>query len=263
MKTVFKPILIGALIASPLALHAGDSTDAAVIIPSAPVAAEDSWQYSVTPYAWLAGISGDIGYNGFSPQNIDVPIDTILDNLDLSAYFSFEANKGDWGYFVDFQYLKMSGDTSTPLGQGTLDLSLEQFKLETGVQYRVYHTEQTTVHLYGAVQYTYMDTNFKRSGGMLPNIKAGQSQDWFDPAIGVKMIHHFSSQWYIKALGEVGGFGISSDLTWQLAGGIGYDINDCWSLTAGYRHQAVDYENDGFVFDAETSGPQLGATYKF
>ena len=64
-------------------------------------------------------------------------------------------------------------------------------------------------------------------------------------------------------LGEVGGFGVSSDLTWQAMGKVNYHINECWDVAVVYRYQYVDYEKDGFVFDVATGGAILGVTYNF
>ena len=64
-------------------------------------------------------------------------------------------------------------------------------------------------------------------------------------------------------LGDVGGFGIGSDLAWQAFGGITYEINDTWSLKAGYRAMGVDYENGSFKLDVISHGPVVGVGIRF
>jgi opacity protein-like surface antigen len=64
-------------------------------------------------------------------------------------------------------------------------------------------------------------------------------------------------------LGDVGGFGVGSDLTWQAFGGVSYDINETWSIKAGYRALATDYENGGFRLDAVSHGPVVGLGVRF
>ena len=50
----------------------------------------------------------------------------------------------------------------------------------------------------------------------------------------------------------------------QRAVKLGTDIiNDKWKLMGGYRIQSVDYSKDDFLFDVDTSGFLLGATYRF
>ena len=57
-------------------------------------------------------------------------------------------------------------------------------------------------------------------------------------------------------------FGIGSDLAWQLMGTVNYRINSRFSLSVGYRHYDVGYEDDGFIFDAAQSGPIVGTDAK-
>ena len=61
----------------------------------------------------------------------------------------------------------------------------------------------------------------------------------------------------------IGGFGVSSDFTWDVMGGLGYEVSDSISLVAGYRGLGVDYKHDGFVFDVVQDGPILGAVFRF
>ena len=58
--------------------------------------------------------------------------------------------------------------------------------------------------------------------------------------------------------GDVGGFGVSSDIVWQALGLVGYNFTDSTIGYFGYRHAAVDYQNGGFIYDAATSGPIFG-----
>ena len=59
---------------------------AAVILLVPPGAQAQSgpggWQYAVAPYLWAAGIDGSMTVAD-READIDVPFDTILDNLDL------------------------------------------------------------------------------------------------------------------------------------------------------------------------------------
>ena len=50
---------------------------------------------------------------------------------------------------------------------------------------------------------------------------------------------------------------------WQVGFGPGYIFNDWLTLEFYYRHMSVDYENDGFLFDADLGGLFLGAVIQF
>lgn len=68
---------------------------------------------------------------------------------------------------------------------------------------------------------------------------------------------------FIAGAADVGGFGVASDYTWKLSGTLGYQFSDWFSARAGYRHLKVDYEDGGFVWDVELSGPIVGASFRF
>jgi hypothetical protein len=61
----------------------------------------------------------------------------------------------------------------------------------------------------------------------------------------------------------VGGFGVSSDIDWDLFGGVGYQFNDTFSFVAGYRAVGVDYQDGDFLFDVIQQGPILGGVFRF
>jgi len=57
--------------------------------------------------------------------------------------------------------------------------------------------------------------------------------------------------------------GGGSQFTYQLFGGIGFQLTRHFSLTGGYRHLKVDYDKDGFLFDVALHGPVFGMGIKF
>ncbi|MBL9116156.1 MAG: hypothetical protein JNJ83_14205 [Verrucomicrobiaceae bacterium] len=80
------------------------------------------------------------------------------------------------------------------------------------------------------------------------------TKDWVDPFIGVRGYYHFTDRLYATAKADIGGFGISSDLAWQVYGALGYNLTKRTTLEIGYKHMAVDYTSGGFVNDVATSG---------
>ena len=57
--------------------------------------------------------------------------------------------------------------------------------------------------------------------------------------------------------GDVGGFGVGSDLTWQVEGSLGLQVTKNIWAEAGYRALGVDYEADGLIYDTITHGAQV------
>ena len=109
------------------------------------------------------------------------------------------------------------------------------------------------------VAWFYMNLDVKVSGG--PG--ASESADFFDPILGFAVRQQLSEKWFVGARGNIGGFGVNSDLVWQLGGMVGYQVNDCFAVAGGYRYLSMDYDDNDVVFDADTSGFFLGAIIEF
>ncbi|MGI9393934.1 MAG: hypothetical protein ACR2OY_04750, partial [Boseongicola sp.] len=108
----------------------------------------------------------------------------------------------------------------------------------------------------------------ERSGN-LAVARAG-SIDWIDPVIGMRVRHSISPGKEIQLRGDVGGFGIGSDFSWQLYGGYSHTWKrDGWDLAGviGYRALAVDFqEGNGRTrkgIDAVIHGPMLGLSFRW
>jgi len=79
---------------------------------------------------------------------------------------------------------------------------------------------------------------------------------WFDPYAGLRARYNFNKTFYTAVRGEVGG-GVASDLMWEVEGVIGINLTRSIFTEIGYRALAVDYENDGLLFDTTMHGPQI------
>lgn len=88
------------------------------------------------------------------------------------------------------------------------------------------------------------------------------TKDWVDPFIGVRGYYNFTNDFYAVAKADIGGFGISSDLTWQVYAALGYRLSKSTTLELGYKYMAVDYTSGGFTNDVRTSGVFLNLGLK-
>lgn len=86
---------------------------------------------------------------------------------------------------------------------------------------------------------------------------ASRTDDWLDPYVGVRAQYNLSSEWYLLAKGDIGGFGLGSELTWQTSGALGWRFARNAYAELGYRALGVDYEDDGFSYDVITRGAEL------
>src|SRR6266498_2855781 len=79
---------------------------------------------------------------------------------------------------------------------------------------------------------------------------------WFDPYVGLRGRYNFNKTFYTAVRGEIGG-GVASDLMWEVEGVIGINLTRSIFTEIGYRALAVDYDNDGLLFDTTMHGPQI------
>ena len=79
---------------------------------------------------------------------------------------------------------------------------------------------------------------------------------WFDPHLGLRGRYNFNKVFYTAVRGEIGG-GVASDLMWEVEGVIGINLTRNIFTEVGYRALAVDYDNDGLLFDTIMHGPQI------
>ncbi|MGZ8998890.1 MAG: hypothetical protein ACXW2T_08550, partial [Allosphingosinicella sp.] len=95
------------------------------------------------------------------------------------------------------------------------------------------------------------------------SFSGSESDTWIDPIVAVRFQAPLGERWALRTYGDIGGFGIGSDLSWQMQAMVEHDLSRRWSLYGGWRHLDIDYENEGFVFDAALDGPIIGAVYRF
>jgi hypothetical protein len=80
---------------------------------------------------------------------------------------------------------------------------------------------------------------------------------WFAPYVGLRTRYNFNKTFYTAVRGEIGGFGAGPDLMWQVEGVLGINLTRNMFSEIGYRALSVDYNQDGFLLDTVTHGPQI------
>ena len=74
------------------------------------VTESEPWQFTIAAPGWLASTNGTIGVRGVD-ANIDVPIDEVLQHLDMIFAARAEAQKGPFGIFGEVFYIGLSDNT--------------------------------------------------------------------------------------------------------------------------------------------------------
>ena len=234
-----------------------------------PAAAQDSafgnWSWSVTPYVWGTGLSGQVGaVAGVPPADIDMSFSDILDNLDMGAFATFSGNNGRFGISGDLQYTKLSGSSRSlrPLwGQADVKTKLTVATLLG--DYRIAGSPQYELWLSGGLRYWDVETTIALTPGLRPGRSVTGSDSWVDPVIGLRGRRALADRTFLTGWAYLGGFGVGSDEMADLFGGVGMQFSDGVSAVFGYRWMSVDRVDGGFVFDTVQQGPLAGVTFRF
>ncbi|NGO51066.1 outer membrane protein [Allomesorhizobium camelthorni] len=260
MKSIVKVCLIWAAL-SPASAGAADLIVAAAPEPQ-PVA-ESGWTFSVTPYFWAAGLSGELSQFNLPVVDVDASFSDIFDNLDFAAMLIGEARNGPYSLFGDLIYVKLGASSDTPLGiaADSADVDASTFAGLVGAGYSVLEGPTGRLDVVGGVRVWSVDTDISFSGGILDGQTRSDGATWVDGLVGVRGNYAFTPNFYATGWGLVGAGG--ADIDWDLMAGIGYNINETFSATLGYRALGVDYSEDGFLFDVVQQGPIAGLTIRF
>lgn len=218
-------------------------------------AAEDGWSYKITPYLWALGVDGDIGVGPLTAP-VDIDFTDAVEDLEFGAMLSGEANYGPWSVLGDVAYLDLKTDEDTQVGE--FEVKLEQWLVQGAVAYRVVQNDATTLDLGMGCRYFSLETRL-RTPAETADRKA--SEGWADPIFVARVRQQITENFYGVLAGDIGGFGVSSDLTWSVNALAGYAFTDWLALLGGYRYLDYDYEDGPFSFDAAESGLVIGLQF--
>jgi len=223
--------------------------------------ADDEWHVSLTPYAWLAGLSGRIGIAG-GIADVDLSPGDVLSNTDISVSALLEARRNRWLVRLNTTYMSMSDRRAVEEGsESTVIFEHNETILEPEIGYTALTADWGGIDLLAGGRYWHpkVDVSAESPNGDLP-IASG-SRSWIDGIGGVRVRLNPAERWHMTAMGDAGAGG--SKLTWQAVGSVGYDLSHCCSLDAAYRHLDIDYDRDALVNDSHLSGFALGIGIRF
>jgi len=90
--------------------------------------------------------------------------------------------------------------------------------------------------------------------------------EWLDPVIGLRGRFNLTKAFYLTAQGDVGGFGIGSDIAVEAYGALGCQIARNIRTEVGYRYYYDDFRDEGnrdFLFQMSFHGLQISTAIDF
>jgi hypothetical protein len=242
---------------------------------------------------WIAGISGDSGVKGLEASS-DVTFDQLLKHLThVPIVLSADAHYQRWELFGDGQFLKVgTGATLPGLLFTSADIHLSSGLVEGFVGYRFINCDKATFSFFAGARYTYLGGDFsvfdngdarldilRELLGLHQRLSFSDNTGWVDPVIGVRGKVKIWKATSLYAQVDGGGFNANSgsafalqregprdivkvpidstDWSYQVQGGLEFQITHWLWLQGGWRYLKYNYVKDGFTYKPQLNGPQL------
>ena len=247
---------------------------------------------------WMAGVSGNSGVKGVVTSP-DVSFDQILTHLThVPLSLSVDVRYQRWEFFGDGLYLDVGASATLPgLLFTNANIHLQTGLAEGFVGYRVINCDKASLSLFAGARYSYQggDLSIFNNGdarlvrlrqllGIRNRLDFSDSTGWVDPVIGARGKVKIWRATSLYAEADVGGFDAnsgsafeiqregrtiaresvdSSDWSYQVQGGLEFQISRWFWLQVGWRYLKYDYKQEGFTNKTALNGPQLQGGINF
>ena len=216
----------------------------------------DDFRFALTPYLWAASLKGTVATDGDTSPPIDSDYNFFsLDNVDGVASATFTARKNNWGILFDYLYV-----------------AYEDVFFASTVAQITPRLEGTVIELTGTYSPAQIN-NFEIIAGLrqqditvslaVLNKTPKQTVTWIDPLVGIIYTYNMSTDFDVILRGDLGGFGIESDLATNAEVTLRYQMNDIFDLKLGYRYLKVKFDDKDFIYDISLNGFLFGLTANF
>ncbi|MEM6495035.1 MAG: hypothetical protein AAF650_11725, partial [Pseudomonadota bacterium] len=219
----------------------------------------------LAPYVWIPSVSGDIGL-GAQGIPLDLSAGDLLDVFEIGGLIRGEVrHKSGWGLSADYIFADLGtgfdiliGDADADIDAGILELAVNR-RIKSGAD---------AIDVYAGVRHWDADVDVEIDT-FLFNDTISVGDQWTDPLVGVRYLHPLSARWRLIAQGDIGGFGVGSDFSWNTAVGVSYAASDHAQFQAVYRALSVDRESPGVGggspvdVDITIAGPLIGFAFRF
>jgi hypothetical protein len=228
--------------------------------PSSP-AEDNKWHLAVSPYLWFAGFHGTVGDLN---RNVSVhasPGD-LLSHFNFGLMGAMEARRKRTVLTGDLLWIRLSDSDALPfpgLQATSADVRIGQFIWTSKVGARLVDGEKFKIDALGGVRFWHLGEKLNFSPSQL-GLSFTPSQSWADPLVGGRIQAALSPKLEATIAGDVGGWGIGSQLDYQVVGLLGYKVSPKWTLQAGWRYLFVDYTSGRTIYNTATSGVLFGVT---
>jgi len=237
------------------------------IAENKPVSAGKSngWQIDSTTYLWMQGVHGTVNALGHEIGFKASPIDLMTRSKPgIQELVGFQRGRLTLSADTLWTPIEVKSSNSllnpAPAILSKADYSPVTFTPEVG--YRVMDKRRIQIDGLTGLRYWHVGTDFTLApaagGGSL-----SKSMNWIDPLAGARIKFPISRTLTAAIQGDAGGWGVGSQLDYQMFGAISYRIKPKWALDAGWRYIYTDYSNSQIHSRVAQSGIVIGLTHTF
>jgi opacity protein-like surface antigen len=294
--------VFAAIILSPPVLFAGSEYDVSKGTPPPPpqpwCETPPTLEIRIGVPGWLAGVSGNVGVKGVV-SDIDIGFDQLFRHLThVPIALSADIRYHRWEFFGDGQYMEVGDSASLP---GLLFTNANAHLKVGGaggfVGYRLINCDKASLSLFAGARYTYLEGDLsifnngdarlvilRRLLGIRNKLDFSASTGWVDPVLGARGKVKIWKATSLYAEGDVGGFDAnsgsayeihregrtivresvdSSDWSYQVQGGLEFQLSRWFSTQVGWRYLKYDFVKNGFTNKLDLNGPFIQSTINF
>ena len=221
--------------------------------PQAPPPPANRFTFAVEPYFWWVGTEGNANISAGSGR-VHTTVDATWESMDAAwgLRSDFGPEPGPYRVLFDMNYQSISKDARNGSFHAYRSMFEGDVSLRTSKDYvfdplvGIRYTELDAIRIF--------DTT---------DTATGESRYWFDPIVGARgripLVEKLSLDWRA----DVGGFGLGSDLTWQLDAAAYWTFSPQFRGFVGWRYLNVDYSSSNLDYHMATTGPYCGLTMIF
>ena len=146
--------LAGALFAAVGGVAAGPvELESKELVPPPTITQSEPWQFTLAAPGWLASLDGTIGVRGVN-ADIDVPIDEVLQHLDMIFAMRAEAQKGPFGIYGELIYIGLSDVAQINGLINNIHEQVDQTLVDGALSWRLFNQPRWSLDFAAGTHYT-------------------------------------------------------------------------------------------------------------
>jgi len=225
------------------------------------------WNFLADVYLMFPYMDGETGIG----NNLILPVDAnpgdIFSKLQMGAMVYLEAKTDKWTITSDLVYMNLNQEITPGIILYSGEVTAKQFIWEAAGFYRIF----SFLEIGAGGRLNYVQTGIEARINVIPagteEVTGRHHKTWYDPVLITRLTTDIKDKWLFQFRGDLGGFGVGSDFTWQLQAYAGYRFTKVFQLTAGYRIISIDYisgeEPKEFIFNVDEFGPVIRLGFNF